>query len=165
MLRELELHQVVRLYEAVPAFTRAARLPGLCAQLKQAMPGQVQWLFVEGSDAEGDPGAPPFMGPAGKLLDGMLHAIGLARGEAVEAADREIERIAPKLIVALGETAAKRLLGAEASLESLRGHVHRYKGIALIVTYHPAELLRTLPQKARAWEDLVFARRVLRGAA
>ena len=63
--------------------------------------------------------------------------------------------------MALGKTAATRLLGTEASLASLRGKVHRYAGVPLVVTYHPAYLLRTLPDKAKAWEDLLFARRTL----
>ena len=66
-----------------------------------------------------------------------------------------------KLIVALGKTAAIRLLGTEASLASLRGTVHRYRDTPVVVTYHPAYLLRSLPEKAKAWEDLVFARRIL----
>ena len=78
--------------------------------------------------------------------------------------DRQIELIAPKLIVALGKTAATRLLGTEASLASLRGRVHRYRDIPVIVTYHPAYLLRTLQDKAKAWEDLLFARRTLEPA-
>jgi len=56
-----------------------------------------------------------------------------------------------------------RLLGTDASVASLRGRVHRYRGIPVVVTYHPAYLLRSLPEKAKAWEDLVFARRTLRG--
>ena len=69
--------------------------------------------------------------------------------------------MAPKLLVALGKTAATRLIGTEASLASLRGRVHRYRGIPLIVTYHPAYLLRTLTDKAKAWEDLLLARRTV----
>ncbi|HEX3058190.1 MAG TPA: uracil-DNA glycosylase, partial [Usitatibacter sp.] len=76
--------------------------------------------------------------------------------------DRQIELISPKVIVALGKTAAARLLQTEASLGSLRGRVHRYRGTPLVVTYHPAYLLRTLPDKAKAWEDLLLARRTLR---
>ena len=126
------------------------------------------------------------MGQAGKLLDSMLAAIGCERGREVYIAnvvkcrppgnrtptteeatacapflDRQIELIAPKLIVALGKTAAIRLLGTEASLASLRGTVHRYRDTPVVVTYHPAYLLRSLPEKAKAWEDLVFARRIL----
>ena len=67
----------------------------------------------------------------------------------------------PRLLIALGKSAASLLLGTDASIASLRGRVHRYQGRPLIVTYHPAYLLRTLPDKAKAWEDLVLARRTL----
>jgi uracil-DNA glycosylase family 4 len=167
------------------------RACGLCAQRKQAVFGvgheRAPWLFVgEGPGADEDEQGDPFVGQAGKLLDSMLAAIGCQRGREVyianvvkcrppgnrtptpeEAAacapflDRQIELIAPKLIVALGKSAATRLLGSEASLASLRGRVHRYKDIPVVVTYHPAYLLRSLPEKAKAWEDLVFARRTL----
>ena len=170
------------------------RACGLCAQRKQAVFGvgaqDAPWLFVgEGPGADEDAQGDPFVGQAGKLLDSMLAAIGCQRGREVyianvvkcrppgnrtptsdEAAacapflDRQIELVAPKLIVALGKTAATRLLGTEASLASLRGRVHRYKDIPLVVTYHPAYLLRTLPDKARAWEDLLLARRTLAAA-
>jgi len=167
------------------------RACGLCAQRKQAVFGvgaeTAPWLFVgEGPGAEEDEQGDPFVGQAGRLLDSMLSAIGCKRGREVyianvvkcrppgnrtptseEAAacapflDRQIELIGPKLIVALGKTAATRLLGTEASLASLRGTVHRYRGTPVVVTYHPAYLLRSLPEKAKAWEDLVFARRTL----
>lgn len=168
---------------------------GLCRNRKQAVFGvgheAAPWLFVgEGPGADEDELGDPFVGQAGKLLDSMLAAAGLARGREVyianvvkcrppgnrtptpeEAAacapflDRQIELIQPKLIVALGKTAAIRLLGTESSLASLRGRVHRYGERRVVVTYHPAYLLRTLPDKAKAWEDLAFARRVLREAA
>jgi DNA polymerase len=174
---------------------RACNLCGLCAQRKQAVLGvgdpRAQWLFVgEGPGADEDEQGEPFVGQAGKLLDSMLHALGLARGEAVYIAnvvkcrppgnrtptpeearacapflDRQIDLIQPRLIVALGKTAATRLLGTEASLASLRGKVHRYRDIPVVVTYHPAYLLRSLPEKAKAWEDLLFARRALQPAA
>ena len=69
--------------------------------------------------------------------------------------DRQIELIRPKLIVALGKSAATTLLDVDATIASLRGRVHRYRGVPLIVTYHPAYLLRNLPDKAKAWEDLL----------
>ena len=72
--------------------------------------------------------------------------------------------IEPQLIVALGKSAASLLLGTDASIASLRGRVHRYQGVPLIVTYHPAYLLRNLPDKAKAWEDLLLARRTLAGS-
>ena len=141
------------------------------------------WLFVgEGPGADEDAKGEPFVGQAGKLLDNMLAAIGLKRGanvyianvikcrppgnrnpEPLEAAQcepylhRQIELIKPKLIVALGKVAAVNLLKREATVASLRGKVFEYQGIPLIITYHPAYLLRSLPDKAKAWVDLCFA--------
>lgn len=179
-----------QLREAVRSCTACV----LCRQRKQAVFGvgneAAPWLFVgEGPGADEDEQGDPFVGQAGKLLDSMLAAIGIARGREVyianvvkcrppgnrtptpeEAAacapflDRQIELVRPKLIVALGKTAAMRLLSTEASLGSLRGRVHRYRETPLVVTYHPAYLLRNLPDKAKAWEDLLFARRTLAAA-
>ena len=144
-------------------------------------------LFVgEGPGAEEDLQGIPFVGQAGKLLDNMLASIDLSRTDKVyianvvkcrppgnrnpeplEAAtcapylDRQINLIAPKLIVALGKVAAMRLIGRDASIASLRGKTHDYQGRPLIVTYHPAYLLRNLSDKAKAWEDLCFIRRSL----
>ena len=148
-----------------------------------------EWLFVgEGPGAEEDALGDPFVGQAGKLLDNMLAAIKLKRGENVYIANvikcrppgnrnpesaemlacapflqRQIELLKPKLIVALGRVAAVNLLAREASIASLRGRMHEYKGIPLIVTYHPAYLLRSLTEKARAWEDLCFAVQTMQG--
>lgn len=147
------------------------------------------WLFVgEGPGADEDAQGEPFVGQAGKLLDSMLAAIKLKRGENVYIANvvkcrppgnrnpeasealacepylhRQIELIRPKLIVALGKVAAVNLLARDASVASLRNKVHQYRGIPLIVTYHPAYLLRSLPEKARAWEDLCFAVDTMQG--
>jgi uracil-DNA glycosylase family 4 len=141
------------------------------------------WLFVgEGPGAEEDARGEPFVGQAGRLLDNMLAAIGLERHHDVYIANivkcrppgnrmpapseagqcepyllRQIQLIRPKLIVALGRTAASNLLRADASIGSLRGRLHQFEGTPLIVTYHPAYLLRTLVDKAKAWEDLCFA--------
>jgi DNA polymerase len=71
--------------------------------------------------------------------------------------------IQPKLIVALGRPAAQTLLQAEVKIGAARGRLHDYRGIPLIVTYHPAYLLRTLLDKAKAWEDLCFMRRTMTG--
>ena len=169
----------------------ACRSCDLCKQRKQAVFGvgneSAPWLFVgEGPGADEDAQGEPFVGQAGKLLDSMMAAVGIKRGREAYIAnvvkcrppgnrtptleeanacapflDRQIELIAPKLIVALGKSAAMRLLNTDASLGSLRGQVHRYRGTPLIVTYHPAYLLRNLPDKAKAWEDLLFARRTL----
>jgi DNA polymerase len=75
---------------------------------------------------------------------------------------KQIALIEPKLIIAMGRFAAQTLLNSDASIASLRGKLHRYAGVPLIVTYHPAYLLRTLPDKAKAWEDLLFARKTMR---
>jgi DNA polymerase len=145
------------------------------------------WMLIgEAPGAEEDRLGEPFVGQAGKLLDNMLAAIGLSRREKVYIANvlkcrppgnrnpapeevekctphllRQIELIRPKLILAMGRFAAQTLLDTDASIASLRGRVHRYAGVPLIVTYHPAYLLRTLEDKAKAWEDLVFARRTM----
>jgi DNA polymerase len=75
---------------------------------------------------------------------------------------RQIELIRPKLIIALGRVAAANLLASDASVGSMRGKIHRYRGIPLIVTYHPAYLLRNLTDKAKSWEDLLFAVRTMK---
>ena len=142
-----------------------------------------EWLFVgEGPGADEDAQGEPFVGQAGKLLDNMLAAIKLKRGNNVYIANivkcrppnnrtpepdeiatclpylqQQIALIKPKLIVALGKTAATSLLGREATLGSLRGTLHDYHGTPLIVTYHPAYLLRSPAEKAKAWQDLRLA--------
>jgi uracil-DNA glycosylase len=147
-----------------------------------------EWLLVgEAPGAEEDARGEPFVGQAGRLLDNMLAAIGLRRGdnvyianvlkcrppgnrnpEPVEVAqcaphlERQIDLIRPKLLIAMGRFAAQTLLGTDASIASLRGRLHKYRGVPLIVTYHPAYLLRSLPDKAKAWEDLVLARATMR---
>lgn len=178
-------------WDALRAAVRDCRRCRLCEQRKQAVFGvgneSAPWLFVgEGPGADEDEKGEPFVGQAGKLLDSMLAALALRRGreayianvvkcrppgnrvpsldEAAACApflDRQVDLIRPRLIVALGRTAAIRLTGAEASLASLRGRVHAYRGIPLVITYHPAYLLRNLPDKSKAWEDLLFARRTL----
>jgi DNA polymerase len=162
---------------------------GLCRTRKQAVPGvgalAARWMFVgEAPGSEEDALGEPFVGQAGRLLDNMLKAIGLSRTvdvyianvlkcrppgnrnpEPAEVAQcfpflrRQIELIQPRLIVALGRFAALTLLNADATIASLRGRVHAYREVPLIVTYHPAYLLRNLPDKAKAWEDLLFAKR------
>ena len=141
------------------------------------------WMLIgEAPGAEEDRLGDPFVGQAGRLLDNMLAAIGLDRRQNVYIANvlkcrppgnrnpepeevakcsphllRQIELVNPRLIVAMGRFAAQTLLETDASIASLRGRVHRYAGRPCIVTYHPAYLLRNLPDKAKAWADLVFA--------
>jgi uracil-DNA glycosylase len=145
------------------------------------------WMLIgEAPGAEEDRQGDPFVGQAGKLLDNMLAAVGLSRRKNVYIANvlkcrppgnrnpapeevaqcsphllAQIELIKPKLILAMGRFAAQTLLKTDASISSLRGRLHSYAGVPLIVTYHPAYLLRTLEDKAKAWEDLVFARRTM----
>ena len=148
-----------------------------------------EWMFIgEGPGAEEDMKGEPFVGQAGRLLDNMLAAIKLKRGHNVYIANvvkcrppnnrnpepgevaqcepylhRQIELIKPKLIIALGKVAAVNLLKREMPVASMRGKIHEYQGIPLIVTYHPAYLLRSLPEKAKAWADLCFAVETMRG--
>ncbi len=74
---------------------------------------------------------------------------------------RQIALIRPRIILAVGKFAAQTLLGREATISSLRGQVHRYEGVPLVVTYHPAYLLRNLADKGKAWEDLCLARETM----
>jgi uracil-DNA glycosylase family 4 len=164
----------------------------LCQQRKQAVLGvgdvEADWLFVgEGPGAEEDERGEPFVGQAGKLLDAMLAAIDLQRGRNVYIANtvkcrppgnrtpeadetaacwpflaRQIALIRPKLIVALGRPAAQTLLQSEVKIGAARGHLFQHRDIPLIVTYHPAYLLRNLTDKAKAWEDLCFMRRTMK---
>ena len=148
-----------------------------------------QWMLVgEAPGADEDRLGEPFVGQAGKLLDSMLAAINLQRSKNVYIANvlkcrppgnrnpepeevakcspylvRQIELIQPKLILAMGRFAVQTLLNTEATIASLRGKVHQVHGVPLIVTYHPAYLLRNLPDKAKAWADLVFARKTIAG--
>jgi DNA polymerase len=76
---------------------------------------------------------------------------------------RQIELLQPRIILALGRFAVQALLRSDAPIGRLRGQVHRYQGVPLVVSYHPAYLLRSLPEKAKAWEDLCLAADVLQG--
>jgi len=150
---------------------------------------KAKWLFIgEGPGRNEDQTGEPFVGPAGKLLDNMLRAIGLRRGENAYIAnivkcrptdetgrdrppapeevaacmpylERQIALIQPTVLVALGKTAALSLLGLdpETPVSKLRGTVHTYAGLPLIVTYHPAYLLRNMADKRKAWADLCLA--------
>jgi DNA polymerase len=143
-------------------------------------------LFIgEAPGADEDAKGEPFVGRAGQLLNKIIVAMGMKREEVYianvlkcrppgnrnpepdEVAKcsphllRQIDLVQPKLIVALGRFAAQTLLNTDASIASLRGKVYRYAGRPLIVTYHPAYLLRNLPDKAKAWADLVFARNTM----
>jgi uracil-DNA glycosylase len=164
----------------------------LCKTRNRTVPGvgdlRAEWMLIgEAPGAEEDAKGEPFVGQAGRLLDNMLAAMGMRRNQYVYIAnvlkcrppgnraptpveiescrpylDRQIALIRPKLIVALGKSAATTLLNIDATIASMRGRVHRYGSVPLIVTYHPAYLLRNLPDKAKAWEDLCLARATIR---
>lgn len=152
---------------------------------------EAQWLVVgEAPGAEEDRRGEPFVGRAGHLLDAMLKAIGLSRGRNVYIANvlksrppgnrdpkpeevaaclpyliRQIELLKPRVMLAVGRIAAQNLLATDTPLGRLRGKVHHFGELntPLIVTYHPAYLLRTPGDKRKAWEDLKFARSVFQG--
>lgn len=150
-----------------------------------------EWLFVgEAPGAEEDRQGQPFVGRAGQLLNAMLFAIGLKRedvyianvlkcrppenrdpqGEEVLKCEpylhRQVELIKPRIVVALGRFAAQSLLKTTMPIGKLRGKCHTYgdTGIPLVVTFHPAYLLRSPGEKRRAWEDLCLARSILEAA-
>src|ERR1035438_105323 len=143
-------------------------------------------VFVgEGPGADEDAQGIPFVGRAGQLLNNMIAAMGLKREEVYIAnvvkcrppgnrtpepdeantcsqfLFRQIDVVRPEVLVALGATAATYLLGQRQPLAGLRGRVHAYRGAQLIVTYHPAYLLRDPRQKKEAWADLPIAMREL----
>jgi DNA polymerase len=143
-------------------------------------------MFVgEGPGADEDAQGLPFVGRAGQLLNNMIAAMGLKReqvyianvvkcrppGNRTPEPDeantcsqflfRQIDVVRPQVLVALGATAATYLLGTRQPLAGLRGRVHAYRGAQLIVTYHPAYLLRDPRQKKEAWADLQIAMREL----
>ena len=151
---------------------------------------QADWMVIgdppsEEEDAEGE----PFVGPAGQLLDNMLKAIGLSRkaqgqgGVYISNAlkcrpparnpslqelstcapylARQVALVQPKVILLMGRFAMQAVLQTSEPLGKLRGQVHTYQGVPVVVTYHPASLLRTPADKAKAWADLVLALGVL----
>lgn len=148
-------------------------------------------IVGEAPGAEEDRQGEPFVGAAGQLLDAMLHAIGLDRrssdprhavyianvlkcrppgnrnpepdeiAQCAPLLQRQIALLQPRIILALGRFAAQNLLGSNAPIGQLRGQVHQHAGIAVVVSYHPAYLLRNPADKARAWRDLCLARDTL----
>lgn len=153
-------------------------------------PQRTDWMVIgEAPGADEDRKGEPFVGRAGQLLDAMLRAIGLDRASNVYIANvlksrppgnrdpkpeevaaclpylmRQIALLQPRLMLAVGRIAAQNLLSTDMPLGRLRGQVHHFGELntPLIVTYHPAYLLRTPADKRKAWEDLKFARSVFR---
>ena len=177
------------LEEIAEKVDKCTRCP-LYATATKGVPGEgdpkAQLVCVgEAPGAKEDETGRPFVGQAGQLLTKILSAIDLTREqvficnvlkhrppgnrnplpEEVEACSpyllRQLELIKPKVIVAFGTFAAQTLLQTKTPLGQLRGLVHRYHGIPLIVTYHPAALLRNPAWKRPTWEDVKLARRIL----
>lgn len=155
---------------------------------------QADWMVVgeapgENEDLQGE----PFVGAAGELLDNMLRAVGRSRaGEGAQGAyisnvlkcrppanrnpqpaevaqcapylARQVALVQPKVIIAMGRFAVQALLQSNEPIGKLRGQVHRYQGVPVIVTYHPAYLLRTPTDKGKAWADLCLAMDTLQAA-
>lgn len=148
------------------------------------------WMIIgEAPGAEEDRRGEPFVGRSGKLLDEMLRAVGQDRDsvfianilkcrppnnrdpEPEESAEcrgyleRQIELLQPKVILAVGRIAAHLLLDTDTPVGQLRGSVHKLGDTPLVVTYHPAYLLRSPSQKRKAWDDLCLAERVMAEAS
>jgi DNA polymerase len=149
---------------------------------------EAEWLVVgEAPGAEEDRRGEPFVGRAGQLLNSMLRAIGLRReqvfianvlkcrppnnrdpqaaevSECLPYLERQIALLKPKIMLVVGRIAAQSLLRSDLALSRLRHQVHEFGAarVPLVVTYHPAYLLRSPAEKRKAWEDLKFAREVL----
>jgi DNA polymerase len=183
-------------WPALRAAVAGCQACGLCKTRRQTVFGvghlQAQLMIVgeapgEQEDAQGE----PFVGAAGQLLDRMLAALGLGRGDATpdrqvfiantlkcrpprnrnpapeELAacqpflERQVALVQPRAILAMGRFAVQQLLGRDDPIGRLRGTVHRWRGVPLVVSYHPAYLLRQPADKAKAWDDLCLLAEVL----
>ncbi len=187
-------------WPALRTAVAACRACGLCETRRQTVFGtghpQAHCMVVgeapgEQEDAQGE----PFVGAAGQLLDRMLAALGLGRGDGTAAGSparqvfiantlkcrpprnrnpspeelaacrpflqRQVALVQPRVILAMGRFAVQSLLDSDAPIGRLRGTVHRWHGVPLVVTYHPAYLLRQPADKAKAWDDLCLAAELL----
>jgi len=173
-------------WEPLNAAIRSCTGCALHASRTQAVCGvgnqQADWLVIgEAPGADEDKKGEPFVGRAGQLLNEMLLAIGLQREQVFIAnilkcrppnnrdpqADeiarclpylqRQIELLKPKIILVVGRIAAQALLQTETPVGNLRGNRYEYLGVPLVVTYHPAYLLRSPSQKSKSWSDLLLA--------
>ena len=176
--------------EDVAERIRTTHCCALCPNRTNAVPGEGNpqarlFLVGEGPGATEDAQGRPFVGQAGNLLNGILEAIEVPRDSVyitnivkcrppqnrkplpdeiaacIPYLHRQIEIVQPKVILALGSTAAEAMLGVRRSLAELRGKVHTYNGIPLVVTYHPAALLRNPNWKKPTWDDVRIARQLL----
>jgi DNA polymerase len=187
-------------WSALREAVAACRACKLCEGRRQTVFGvghtSAHWMIVgEAPGEQEDRQGEPFVGKSGQLLDNMLRAIGLTRGEADAAQQvyiantlkcrppgnrnpepeelaqcepfliRQVELVRPRIILAMGRFAVQSLLRSHEPIGKLRGRVHHYQGVPLIVTYHPAYLLRNLDDKAKAWDDLCLAVHTLRSGS
>jgi DNA polymerase len=176
------------------------RACGLCETRQQTVFGvghpQAHWMIVgEAPGEQEDLRGEPFVGAAGRLLDRMLAALGLTRGEAEPARqvyiantlkcrpprnrnpepeellrcqpflERQVELVQPRIILAMGRIAIQSLLERTEPVGRLRGRVHQWRGRPLVATYHPAYLLRNPVDKAKSWADLCLAASAVDAAA
>jgi len=182
-------------WDALAGAVSACRACNLCGTRANAVFGvgdpHADWLIVgeppgEHEDAQGE----PMVGQAGKLLDNMLRALQLSRREKVYITNvlkcrppgnrnpepdeiaqcetflrRQVELLQPKVIVVMGRFAVQSLLASTDAIGKLRGQRHEYAGVPVVVTFHPAYLLRNLPDKAKAWADLCLAREIVAQAS
>jgi uracil-DNA glycosylase len=176
--------------DAVAERIRTTYCCDLCPARTHAVPGEgnpdAELVLVgEGPGATEDATGRPFVGQAGALLDSILEAIDVPRSSVyitnvvkcrppqnrkplpdeiaacIPYLHRQLELIRPKVILAMGGTAGEALLGVRKSLGELRGRVHTYNGVPLVVTYHPAALLRNPNWKKPTWDDVRIARQLL----
>lgn len=176
--------------EEVAAEIASCTLCALSKGRKHTVPGEGDpnarlMLVGEGPGATEDETGRPFVGAAGELLTQILGSIGIPResvfianvvkcrppqnrkplpdesGTCLRYLHRQVQLVRPKVLLALGGTAAECLLGVRQSLGSLRGEVHAFWGIPLVVTYHPAALLRNPNWKKPTWDDVRIARQLL----
>jgi len=179
-------------WDALAQAVASCRACALCDGRRNTVFGvgdrKPDWLLIgeapgENEDMQGE----PFLGQPGKLLDNMLKSLGLSRHDKVYITNvlkcrppgnrnpepreisqcepflrRQVELLQPKIILAMGPFAVQSLLGSNEPIGKLRGRVHEYLGVPVVVTYHPAYLLRNLPDKAKAWADLCLALDVMR---
>jgi DNA polymerase len=182
-------------WDGLAAAVAGCRACGLCESRRNTVfgvgPARADWMVVgeapgENEDLRGE----PFVGQAGKLLDNMLRAAGLDRRRNVYIANvlkcrppgnrnpepqevaqcepflrRQVALVQPRMILAMGRFAVQTLLRSQEPVGRLRGRVHQYEGVPVVVTYHPAYLLRNLQDKAKAWADLCLAMDQVDGSA
>jgi DNA polymerase len=178
------------LERAVAGCTRCALASGRTNTVFGVGDPAARWLVIgEAPGAEEDRQGKPFVGRAGQLLNSMLRAAGLAREQVFIAnvlkcrppgnrdplpeevrccmpyLQRQIALIRPRLILCVGRIAAQNLLGTDTPIGKLRGHTHTLEPFdtPVVVTYHPAYLLRSPGEKRKVWEDLRLAMEVARG--